>query len=83
MVFNLSVYMDRELVISRFYLEEDSIALLEEHIEELTQRLIKKGYHSQSFLEKRISEKTVFEQIEEQAGATAAPVMYQNFDIRT
>lgn len=80
---NLSLNMDTEQVISRFYLEEDSIALLEEHIEELTQRLIKKGYHSQSFLEKRISEKTVFEQIEEQAGATAAPVMYQNFDIRT
>ena len=80
---NLSLNMDTEQVISRFYLEEDSIALLEEHIEELTQRLIKKGYHSQNFLEKRISEKTVFEQIEEQAGATAAPVMYQNFDIRT
>lgn len=80
---NLSLNMDTEQVISRFYLEADSITLLEEHIEELTQRLIKKGYHSQTFLEKRISEKSVFEQIEEQAGATAAPVMYQNFDIRT
>lgn len=65
---NISLNMDTEQVMNKFYLEEDSVALLEEHIEELTERLVKKGYHSQTTFEKRVSEKTVFEQMEEQAG---------------
>lgn len=80
---NISLNMDTEQVMNKFYLEEDSVALLEEHIEELTERLVKKGYHSQTTFEKRVSEKTVFEQMEEQAGGMSAPLAYQNFDIRT
>ena len=80
---NISLNMDTEQVINKFYLEEDSVALLEEHIEELTERLVKKGYHSQTTFEKRVSEKTVFEQMEEQAGGMSVPLAYQNFDIRT
>ena len=80
---NISLNMDTEQVMNKFYLEEDSVALLEEHIEELTERLVKKGYHSQTTFEKRVSEKTVFEQMEEQAGGMSAPLVYQNFDIRT
>ena len=80
---NISLNMDTEQVMNKFYLEEDSVALLEEHIEELTERLVKKGYHSQTTFEKRVSEKTVFEQMEEQAGGMSAPLTYQNFDIRT
>lgn len=80
---NISLNMDTEQVITKFYLEEESVALLEEHMDELTERFAKKGYHSQTFFEKRISEKTVFQQIEEQAGGMSTPLIYQNFDMRT
>lgn len=80
---NISLNTNTAQVTTRFYIEEESVPLLEEHMEELTERLEKKGYHSQTFFEKRVSEKTVFEQIEEQAGGMSAPLVYQNFDIRT
>lgn len=80
---NISLNQTTEQVITRFYIEEDSAALLEEHMEMLTERLAKKGYHSQTFFEKRVSERTVFEQMQEQAGGTSVPLSYQNFDIRT
>lgn len=80
---NISMNQDTEQVITKFYIEEDSVALLEEHMEMLTERLAKKGYHSQTFFEKRVSERTVFEQMQEQAGGTSVPLSYQNFDIRT
>lgn len=80
---NISMNQDTEQVITKFYIEEDSAALLEEHMEMLTERLAKKGYHSQTFFEKRVSERTVFEQMQEQAGGTSVPLSYQNFDIRT
>lgn len=80
---NISLNTNTEQVTTRFYMEEESVALMEEHMEELTERFVKKGYHSQTFFEKRESEKTVFERIEEQAGGMSAPLVYQNFDIRT
>lgn len=80
---NISLNQDTEQVITKFYIEEDSATLLEEHMEMLTERLAKKGYHSQTFFEKRVSERTVFEQMQEQAGGTSVPLSYQNFDIRT
>lgn len=80
---NISLNMDTEQVINKFYVEENTVTLLAEHLEELTERLVKKGYHSKTTFEKRVSEKTVFEQIEEQAGGMSAPLAYQNFDIRT
>ncbi len=79
---NISLNANTEQVTTKFYVEEDTVSLLEKHMEELTERLTKKGYQSQTFFEKRISEKTVFEQIEEQAGAMSAPLVYQNFDMR-
>lgn len=79
----VSLNIDKEQVTNKFYLEEDSIRLLEEHLEELTRRLVKKGYQSTTFLEKRVSEKTVFEQMEEQAGAGVSTLAYQKFDMRT
>lgn len=80
---NISLNTNTEQVITRFYMEEDAMELMEENMEELTQRLVKKGYQSQTFFEKRESEKTVFERIEEQAKGMSAPLVYQNFDIRT
>ena len=80
---NISLNTNTEQVTTRFYIEEEAVTLMEEHMEELTERLVKKGYHSQTFLEKRESEKTVFERIEEQARGMSAPLVYQNFDMRT
>ena len=64
-------------------MEEETVTLLEEHMEELTERLMKKGYQSQTYFEKRESEKTVFERIEDQARGMSTPLVYQNFDMRT
>ncbi len=80
---NISLNTKTEQVTTRFYVEEESVTLMEEHMEELTEKLVKKGYHSQTFFEKRESEKTVFERIEEQAKGMSAPLVYQNFDMRT
>ena len=80
---NISLNTKTEQVTTRFYIEEEAMTLMEEHMDELTERLVKKGYHSQTFFEKRESEKTVFERIEEQARGMSAPLVYQNFDIRT
>lgn len=80
---NIALNTNTEQVTTRFYLEEDAVSLLEEHMQEMTERLMKKGYHSQTFCEKRESEKTVFERIEEQAKGMSAPLVYQNFDMRT
>lgn len=80
---NIALNTNTEQVTTRFYVEEDSVTLMEEHMEELTERLVKKGYRSQTFFEKRQSEKTVFERIEEQAKGMSAPLVYQNFDMRT
>ena len=44
---------------------------------------MKKGYQSQAYFEKRESEKTVFERIEDQARGMSTPLVYQNFDMRT
>ncbi|MBQ3164007.1 MAG: flagellar hook-length control protein FliK [Lachnospiraceae bacterium] len=80
---NIALNTNTQQVTTRFYIEEESVALLEEHIEELTERLVKKGYQTQTYFEKRESEKTVFERIEDQAKGMPAPLVYQNFDMRT
>lgn len=80
---NISLDTKTEQVSTRFYIEEDAISIIEEHLEELTERLKKKGYHSQIIFEKRETEKSVFEQIEEQAKGMSVPLVYQNFDMRT
>ena len=80
---NIALNTKTEQVTTRFCIEEEAISLMEEHMEELTERLVKKGYHSQTCFEKRESGKTVFEQIEEQAKGMSVPLVYQNFDMRT
>ena len=80
---NITLDTNTEQVTTRFYMEEETVTLLEEHMEELTERLMKKGYQSQSYFEKRESEKTVFERIEDQARGMSTPLVYQNFDMRT
>lgn len=80
---NISLNMDTEQVTTRFYLDEESVAFLQEHIGELAERLAKKGYQCKHFVEKRTAQKSVFQEIEEQAGGMSAPLVYQKFDIRT
>ena len=80
---NIALNTNTQQVTTRFYIEEESVALLEEHMEELTERLMKKGYQTQTYFEKRESEITVFERIEDQAKGMPAPLVYQNFDMRT
>lgn len=80
---NVSLNTDLNTVTTRFYLEESSISLIEQHIDELNNRLAFKGYKFNTFVEKRDDSKTVFEQIEEQSKGTVTPLSYQSFDIRT
>lgn len=79
---NISLNMDSNTVTTKFYMDEDSISLVEQHIDELNDRLAVKGYKFHTFIEKRDNSKTVFEQMEQQTKGAAAPLSYQAFDIR-
>ena len=80
---NISLNMDSNTVTTRFYMDEASVSLMEQHIDELNDRLTAKGYKFNTFVEKRDDSKSVFEQIEQQSKGGAAPISYQAFDIRT
>lgn len=80
---SIMLQTEKNEVLTKFYLAEDSLELLEEHIEELTQRLAKKGYSCKHMIQPRDEEKTVIEHIEEQAGGGAVSLSYQTFDMRT
>ena len=73
---------ERNKITTKFYLDEDSIALVEEHIEELSARLEKKGYSCKNMILQKDEEKTVLEHIEEQVAAGSAVLSYQTFDTR-
>lgn len=79
---NISLNMDSNTVTTKFYMDKDSISLVEQHIDELNDRLAVKGYKFHTFIEKRDNSKTVFEQMEQQTKGAAAPLSYQAFDIR-
>lgn len=80
---SIMLQTEKNEVLTKFYLAEDSLELLEEHIEELTRRLAKKGYSCKHMIQPRDEEKTVIEHIEEQAGGGAVSLSYQTFDMRT
>lgn len=80
---SIMLQTEKNEVLTKFYLAEDSLELLEEHIEELTRRLVKKGYSCKHMIQPRDEEKTVIEHIEEQAGGGAVSLSYQTFDMRT
>lgn len=73
---------ERSKITTKFYLDEDSIALIEEHIGELSARLEKKGYSCKNLILEKDEEKTVLEHIEEQVAAGSAVLSYQTFDTR-
>lgn len=80
---SIMLQTEKNEVLTKFYLAEDSLELLEEHIEELTRRLAKKGYSCKHMIQPRDEEKTVIEHIEEQAGGGTVSLSYQTFDMRT
>ena len=65
-----------------FFLPEDSVKLVSEHIGELQQTLEKKGYHTKTSVGVLQEEKNVMERMEEAAGLHMTSVSYQSFDIR-
>lgn len=79
---SISLQTEKNQVTTKFYLNEDSIALVEEHIGELTQRLSRKGYQCKSMVVEKDEDKTVLEHLEEQKAGTNAVLSYQTFDTR-
>lgn len=73
---------EKNQITTKFYLDEDSISLVEEHIEELSARLEKKGYRCKNLVLEKDEDKTVLEHVEEQVAAGSAVLSYQTFDTR-
>ncbi len=79
---SISLQTERNQVSTKFYLDEASIALVEEHIDELSQRLLKKGYQCKNMVLEKNEEKTVLEHMEEQVAGGSAVLGYRTFDTR-
>ena len=79
---SIALQTERNQVTTKFYLDEDSIMLVKEHIEELAQRLVKKGYQCKNLILEKEEDKTVLEHIQEQVAGTSAVLSYQTFDTR-
>lgn len=79
---SISLQTEKNQVTTKFYLNEDSIALVEEHIGELTQRLSRKGYQCKNMVVEKDEDKAVLEHLEEQTAGTNAVLSYQTFDTR-
>lgn len=79
---SIALQTERNQVTTKFYLDEDSIVLVKEHIEELAQRLVKKGYQCKNLVLEKEEDKTVLDHIQEQVVGTSAVLSYQTFDTR-
>lgn len=79
---SISLQTERNQVTTKFYLDETSIALVEGHIEELSQRLLKKGYQCKNLILEKDEDKTVLEHMEEQVAGGSTVLSYQTFDTR-
>ena len=79
---SISLQTERNQVTTKFYLDEASIALVEGHIDELSQRLSKKGYHCKNMILEKEEDKTVLEHMEEQVAGGSAVLGYRTFDTR-
>ena len=79
---SIALQTERNQITTKFYLDEDSIALVQDHIGELTERLSKKGYQCKHMVIEKEEEKTVMEHIEEQVAGGSAVLSYQTFDTR-
>ncbi|GFI21248.1 hypothetical protein IMSAGC011_00009 [Lachnospiraceae bacterium] len=79
---SISLQTERNQVTTKFYLDESSIALVEEHVEELAQRLLKKGYQCKNMVVEKEENKTVLNRMEEQVAGGSTILSYQTFDTR-
>lgn len=79
---SISLQTQRNQVTTKFYLDEASIALVEGHIDELSQRLSKKGYQCKNMILEKEEDKTVLEHMEEQVAGGSAVLGYRTFDTR-
>lgn len=79
---SISLQTEKNQVTTKFYLDEDSIILVGEHMDELSQRLLKKGYQCKNMVLEKDEDKTVLQHIEEQVAGGSAVLSYQTFDTR-
>lgn len=79
---SISLQTERNQVTTKFYLDDDSIALVEGHIDELAQRLSRKGYQCKNMILEKEEDKTVLERMEEQVAGGNAVLGYRTFDTR-
>ena len=79
---SISLQTERNQVMTKFYLEEHALPVIAGHIDDLTQRLAKKGYQCTHTIQKRESEKTVMQHMEEQIAGGNITLSYQTFDTR-
>jgi hypothetical protein len=79
---SIALQTDKNEVTTKFYLDEDVIALVEAHKEELENRLAMKGYQCKTVLLEKDEDKSVIEHLEEQVSGQNSLIGYQSFDIR-
>ena len=78
----ISLETEKDILTTRFCLEEDVVSFMQEHMEELTTRLTRAGYSCKTYVEPRQEQQSVMEVIEEQLGVHVTPLSYQAFDIK-
>ena len=78
----ISLETEKDILTTRFCLEEDAVSFMQEHMEELTTRLTRAGYSCKTYVEPRQEQQSVMEVIEEQSGVHVTPLSYQAFDIK-
>lgn len=79
---HVSLQTQDNKVTTKFFLEEEVIELIEQHLEDLNHRLAGQGYVVKTLVQARKETKTVLEQLEEHVTGTVTPLSYQAFDIR-
>ncbi len=79
---SITLQTDKNQVATRFYIDEESFFLVEEHIDELGKLLEAKGYRSSNIVLEKEQDKGVLEHIEEQVAAGNTVLSYQTFDTR-
>jgi hypothetical protein len=79
---SIAMQTDKNRVTTKFYLDEDSLALVEEHKDELIERLSKKGYQCSAIMLEKDEDKTVMDHLEEQVSGQNAMIGYRTFDTR-
>ena len=78
----ISLETEKAMLTTRFCLNEDVVAFMQEHMEELTQRLTRTGYVCKTYVEPRQEQKSVMDIMEEQSGVAVTPLSYKAFDIK-